>query len=201
MRTIKINTLKGYESFDGYTIDEKGNVYSYYEKGLNRKYVDEIDWSKEPVKLSTSIKSSGYKHLGLHRKNGQPKYAMIHRLLALAFIENPLNLPVVNHKNGNKLDNGLENLEWVDHKGNTTHAIENGIFDEKTKNQEFPVNQFTMKGEFIKKHASITQATKAIGFKPSSKSAISRVCRGKQKSSGGYMWRFADDAKGSTTSR
>lgn len=191
MRTVKINTLQGFELFDGYIIDDKGNVYTHYKRGMNRKYTKAIDWEREPTKMRPAIKSNGYLHIGLHSTSGKTKHPTIHRLLALAFIDNPMNLPVVNHKNGNKLDNNLNNLEWTDHKKNTAHAIETGLWNSSMNGMNKPVNQYDLDGNFIRKYESIADAVKDIGFKPSSKSAITRVCQGRQKTSGGYVWEFA----------
>ena len=60
-------------------------------------------------------------------KNGKQKYERVHRLVALAFIPNPNNYPVVNHLNGNKQDNRVENLEWTSVKRNTKHAFDNDL--------------------------------------------------------------------------
>ena len=60
-------------------------------------------------------------------KFGKTKYCRIHRLVAQAFIPNPENKPTVNHKNGNKLDNSVENLEWATQSENQIHAIRTGL--------------------------------------------------------------------------
>lgn len=57
----------------------------------------------------------------------------LHRIVAEAFIPNPLKLPEVNHKDGNKKNNCVENLEWVTHRGNVIHAVETGLFGERAK--------------------------------------------------------------------
>lgn len=66
-------------------------------------------------------------------KNNKPKTFSLHRLLAIHFIPNPNNLPCVNHINGDKHDYTLSNLEWVTHKDNTIHAVENGLFKDRYK--------------------------------------------------------------------
>jgi len=63
-----------------------------------------------------------YLRIGLINKNGNRKKVMVHRLVALAFINNPENKPFINHKNGNKHDNRIENLEWVSNQENCIHA-------------------------------------------------------------------------------
>lgn len=70
--------------------------------------------------LSVSIKHDGE---GLYRNHS------LHRILAASFIPNPENLPCVNHKDGNKLNNNLSNLEWVTYKQNSDHAIQNGLIN------------------------------------------------------------------------
>lgn len=61
------------------------------------------------------------------------KHFTIHRLMAIAFIPNPLNLPQINHKNGIKTDNRLENFEWCDASHNTNHAYANGLIKIRSK--------------------------------------------------------------------
>jgi hypothetical protein len=69
----------------------------------------------------------GYHRVKLYQKKGVPTRAAIHRLVAEAFIPNPKGLPFVNHKNGKKWDNRVENLEWCDHAGNIQHACDTGL--------------------------------------------------------------------------
>ena len=67
---------------------------------------------------------------------GTPKIMFVHRLIAMAFIQNPENKPVVNHIDGNKLNNSISNLEWVTYKENTEHAIRIGLIDSKLLNNQ-----------------------------------------------------------------
>ena len=77
--------------------------------------------------------NKGYIKTVLH-KCGVRKHFLMHRLVAQAFIPNPLNKPEVNHKNGNKKDNRLSNLEWCTSKENIIHAIDNGFRSSVGKN-------------------------------------------------------------------
>lgn len=76
--------------------------------------------------MSQRIDRAGYLTIKLS-KHGKDSTQYVHRLLALAFIPNPMNKQYVNHINGNKLDNRLENLEWVDHSENMKHAFRTGL--------------------------------------------------------------------------
>lgn len=77
------------------------------------------------LKIDTSDKC-GYSRISV-RILGKPKHFSIHRLVAIAFIPNPLNLPQVNHKDTDKSNNNLANLEWVSAKDNMAHAYQNGL--------------------------------------------------------------------------
>ena len=93
-----------------YEINELGEIYSHKTNRL----------------LSGSIFNTGYKMVRL-TINGQKKGYAVHRLVAEAFISNPNNLPIVNHIDGNKLNNCVENLEWVSQSQNRIHAVQNQI--------------------------------------------------------------------------
>jgi hypothetical protein len=77
--------------------------------------------------LKTVKGKTGYKVLSVY--NGKHKTFKLHRLIALAFIPNPDNKPCINHKDGDKLNNSIENLEWVTHSENNKHAFDNGLKD------------------------------------------------------------------------
>ena len=86
--------------------------------------------------LRGSISEHGYKYYRLS-KNGFKKMFYAHRLVAEVFIENPNNLPVVNHKDGNKLNNNIENLEWVTQQDNMFHAHKENLIAPVTKHEYY----------------------------------------------------------------
>lgn len=102
---------KNIDGYNGiYQVSNLGNVRS-------------LNYNKTGVakELSPSIKKSGYKMVTL-QTGATVKYHLLHRLVAKAFVPNPENKPVVNHKNGKKYDNRAENLEWVTNRENQLHA-------------------------------------------------------------------------------
>ena len=83
---------------------------------------------------SRTFDENGYYYYTSYSKLGEyyafyigNKSYLVHRMMAEAFIPNPLNLPCVNHKDGNKLNDELSNLEWCTYKDNTNHAVKIGL--------------------------------------------------------------------------
>lgn len=109
-KQILVKPIKGWE--DLYTISSDGKVYSI----RSQKY------------LKPRLSLDGYERVALSRGRAYRKEYRVHRLVAEAFIDNPNNLPVVNHKDFNKLNNYIENLEWCTDYENVHHAIDNGRF-------------------------------------------------------------------------
>lgn len=121
--------------------------------------------------------------------DGTQKTYPVHRLVAMAFIPNPNELPQVNHINGIKTDNRVCNLEWCDNSYNIWHSY--NILG-NTHGQEIPVCQYYPNGEFIKEWRSAALVEKELGIDSSS---IRGVCK-KQKNrklAGGFLWRYKED--------
>lgn len=98
-----------------YQISNLGNV-----KSLNNYK------RKDNKILSPSLSKSGYYHIGI-KKDKKRIYYTIHRLIAIHFIENKENYKCVNHIDGNKLNNSIENLEWCNHSYNNKHSYDKGL--------------------------------------------------------------------------
>jgi hypothetical protein len=128
--------IKDYDNL--YQVNEFGDVKSL-EHTNNRGIL-----RKECI-LSIRLTDRGYNRVVLYN-NGVSKSFMVHRLVATAFINNPNNKPQVNHINGNKLDNKVENLEWVTISENQKHAFKIGLNKVFSKRDD--------KGRFIKKNAN-----------------------------------------------
>ena len=119
--------------------------------------------------------------------DGKQKRMRVHRLVAETFIENPKNKPYVNHINGKKDDNNVENLEWVTPSENTQHAVQTGLFQNGRKKA---VIQYNLDGEKMMIFESATEAAKQTG---GSQSKITMCCRRQRETDNDYQWRYADD--------
>jgi hypothetical protein len=103
--------IPGYK--EHYKVSEHGQVYSSYRP--------------DSLISARTCPITGYVSVGIKDANGKNKTARLHRLVALAFLPNPLNLPQINHINGIKTENGVLNLEWCDAAHNMQHAVVTGL--------------------------------------------------------------------------
>ena len=118
---------------------------------------------------------------------GRKAIMSVHRLVAMAFIPNPDNLPVVNHRDENPRNNHVDNLEWCTIQYNTNYGngIAKQIASMTYKTRE--VEQLSINGEHIAYFKSLSEASKATG---ADKSLIMRVCKGIKKTAGGFIWKY-----------
>mgnify|MGYP001771891997 CR=1 FL=1 len=161
--------IDGYEGL--YEVSDKGRVKS-------------IGYGKERMLKPQRIKT-GYLLVGLC-KNREKKMCYVHRIVAQTFTPNPDNLPEVNHKDENKDNNSVQNLEWCDRKYNNNYGTRNQRQSEKHSK---PVLQFTKDGEFVKEWKSTVDVQRNLGYAHQN---ISSCCTGKRKSSNGFIWKFKD---------
>lgn len=113
----------------------------------------------------------------------------MHRLVAKAFISNPNNYPVVNHKDENPNNNSVNNLEWCDEVYNTNYGT--GI-DRRTKKQIKKVYQYDSEGNLLKEWTSATECFRKTGF---SNKGISKCCNGIKPSYKGFKWSYEEVAQ------
>lgn len=153
--------IKGYED---YSVDECGNVYSY----KSRRYV------------SQQKHKDGYFYVGLC-KDGQRKLFAVHRLVATHFIENESELPQVNHKDENKENNEVSNLEWCDERYNTNYGS-------ARQRQAQKISRAVVCIETGQVFLSQLEARKVLKV---SHRHISDCCKNSRHTCGGYHWRYA----------
>lgn len=152
------------DDFDNYSVSNKGQVKNI-----------------QTEKILTPIMNSGYYTVHLYGSNIN-KRLRIHRLVAINFINNPNNYKIVNHKDGNKLNNCIENLEWCTHKQNIQHAHDTHLI--RTKKA---VIQLSLDGKTLNRFDSIREASRQTGV---NHRCISYVCNKKMFTSGGFKWKY-----------
>lgn len=116
-------------------------------------------------------------------KDGEKKPFYVHRLVAKAFIPNPDNLPQVNHKNEQKHQNNVENLEWCSNKYNMNYGTAR---DRTSVKQMKKVYQYTKNNDLVNVYDGVNQCAE-FGYEPS---CISCCCNGTRKTHKGYRWSY-----------
>jgi len=172
---------KDIEGYNGkYQISNYGNVRSFSK------------WKNGEL-LKPALTTTGYYYVHLV-KDGRKNTcsARVHRLVADAFIENPNELPEVNHIDGNKLNNRVDNLEWVSRQDNIRHAFEKGLIMPrlgKAHPSSKAVLQKDKSGEVVKMWESVADVYREKGY---STSSIINCCNKRKgyKTAYGYIWEY-----------
>lgn len=154
-----------------YTVNQNGDIYN--SKGL---------------KMKTTITKNGYERFNLSRPT---KSYLVHRLVAKAFILNPDNKEEVNHKDGNKLNNSVDNLEWVNRIENIIHGFENNLISKEKNNRgkkhyrSIPIKATDIEGNILYTFENSREAERIGNFNNQS---IRDVLSGKLKTYKGLYW-------------
>ena len=178
-----------------------GELYEGLYKVSNLGKILSLDYNHtgKPGLMNPAEDTKGYLQVKLW-KNGEYKTCSVHRLVAEAFLENPDNLPEVNHKDEDKTNNFVflnedgsvdkekSNLEWKTHRDNMNHGTRN---ERIAKALSKRVLQLSLSGELIREWPS-TRECERNGFYSSN---VAACCRGERKSHKGFLWMFADDYK------
>ena len=173
----------GYEGL--YQVSNMGRVRSLTRK-VKIQNTNKNRIFRGSIKAGCYELKNGYHVVSLY-KNGKSKRFFTHRLVAVAFLENPLNLPQVNHKDENKKNNSVDNLEWCNAKYNTNYG---NCIEKRIAPQRVKVSQFSMDGKYIKTYESMAYIERKLGF---NHSAICMCCKGETHSAYGYKWKYAKD--------
>ena len=169
--------VKGFSGF--YQVNNKGKVKSVERDVIGKN--NSIRHLPEKI-ISDTDNGKGYRVVTLYNGTGKRTFKKVHQLVAEAFIPNPNNLPEVNHIDGDKTNNCLENLEWCTTKENCEHRQRTGLGNTKNANEarKIKIRQYDINtGETIKIYNCAADAAKELGTK---NDAISRVVRGERKS-------------------
>ena len=164
--------IAGYEEL--YKISNHGNVKSLG-NGKSRK-----EKVLKPIKLK-----NGYLRVDLP-KQGKHKLYFIHRLVAEAFIPNPNNLPIINHKDENPLNNNVSNLEWCTYEYNNNYGTRTERSAASRRNNKKQSKQVLCLETGVV-YPSTSEVERQLGFAHSN---ISQCCNGKYKQAYGFHWKY-----------
>lgn len=173
-----IEEWRNIEGFEGlYQVSNYGNVRSlnYHNWGIVKN-------------LTPIVDRYGYERVCMC-KNGKQFNRLIHRMVAVAFIDNPNTFPQINHINETKTDNRFDNLEWVTANKNANHGTRNQRMSQSKRNKNCKsVIQMDVQGCEIRKWVSFMEINRVLGYDVG---FLARCCKGRCETAYGYKWRYA----------
>ena len=190
-----IEEFREIKGWYGYFVSNKGTVISYRSKN-NSVYTDKYRVLKQ------EITKTGYARVTLYIAEKGLYRTGVHRLVAQAFLPNPNNYPVINHKDENPLNNNVENLEWCSYSYNNTYNNKNKKIGDKLRGRHLTEeHKKAISDNYENKpkkvlcvdtgvvYDSLSDAAKAYGSEKS-RNRISDVCKGKYTTAFGLKWKF-----------
>lgn len=172
---------KTIEDFPNYEISTKGNIRT-------KEYCDGRNHIRQSKLLNKRINNVGYEYVILSNETVKHKTLTVHRLMARAFLNDYFDTLDVNHINGIKTDNRIENLEMTTHSENVKKRYETG----NDGNNYKAVNQYDLDGNYIATYKSSYEAERITGI---GRTCIGGCCRKEHHTAGGYVWKFVEEDK------
>lgn len=174
--------IKGYEGL--YQVSNLGRIRNF-DKYIHTKLINnEIVLKKRKI-MKQSITWDGYLRVTL-TKNKKHKSIKVHRLVAEAFIPNYNEYPQVNHKDENKLNNCVNNLEWCSNEYNYNYGTRKQRASQSKKKM---IRQYDKNNNLIKEWKGIVDIEKELGYL---RSGIIGCCKGRYKTSHGFVWKYRE---------
>jgi hypothetical protein len=174
------------KDFPDYYVTDTGDVYSRnVYKDLNGRI----------RKRTQYLGKDGYYHVGLYEPHKSKTFS-VHRLVAQAFIPNPKKLPCVNHKDGNKQNNHISNLEWCTVSWNTAHSYRvlgnkhHALGKFGKDNPKSKIVLQILDNKIIAKHYGVCEASRNTGVHHTN---ICKAIKGVYKTAGGYQWKYKEN--------
>lgn len=175
-----------------YPLKNNENLYEITTNGVVRRIAYDVirqsntSYKRLPIILNSHHDKDGYLRVTIYDgKKSKMKY--VHRLVAETFLDNPNNYEQVNHKNGIKDDNRVENLEWCNRSQNIRHRIDVLGVSLKNKKGSKEVEQYTLDGILVNTYPSAKEAGRQTNL---SQGHISEVCRGEHMQYKGFIWKY-----------
>lgn len=158
---------KTIEGFEDYEISSDGQVYSHLSNRI----------------IKSRGNGRGYLVIDLYSDHKRHT-RLVHRLVAGAFIPNPDDLPQINHKDENKTNNCVSNLEWCSAQYNNNYGTHN---ERSAQGRQKPIAAYSKSGELVAEYPSVSAAAEAMRI---TNTAICNCLKGRQKTASGYIWKY-----------
>lgn len=168
------------EEYPGYQVSNLGEVRSC----LNKQHHITSTFRM----LRKRIDHNGYYFVNLYGEHHKMKSIKVHRLVAKAFLPNPMGLPSVNHKDENKLNNSVSNLEWCSYKYNVNYGTghQKSCLSRRHCHTR-SILQYTLDGQFVQRFYSLSEASRVLGI---SLGSISDCLSGRTSKSRNFIFRY-----------